>query len=136
MVKPMPMRLQVEEVAFGKVFRMLSGMPGVVSIDIDAESPKRQYNKKNGAEQAPRADRGSKAGGNSSICLMLAALTKGPVDRKTLEDAVVAGGKAKATLNNQLWSAKERKLIVKKANGTFSMTAKGKTYLAESCEVE
>lgn len=89
MPKPMKMLIEVEEIAYGRVFRTLDGMDGVVSITPIGEGPK---------SQQPSRVLGKRGGAQSSECAVLGALIgsdkgKGSHPRTELAEALVAAGR-------------------------------------------
>lgn len=115
MPKPITMLVDVEEVAAGKIWRMLDAMNGVVSIKIKGEGPRQV--KPNGKESSQRTTQG----------LILDALrAKSPLHRSALQSVIEAGGKQKSSLPQALAELKKRKRIIPLIGGMFKITAAGK----------
>jgi hypothetical protein len=115
----MAMTIEVEEVAFGRVFRTLDGMAGVVAIRIQGSGPKPA--RKNGAK--------SGHGGSTAAQLVLAALaaSKAPLDRAALIPAMEAGGKKAASLPDTIQKLRKQKLITSPKVGEYKLTKAGLT---------
>src|SRR6266403_2960072 len=87
MPKPMTMTIEVEEMAFGKVFRTLDGMPGVIAIKIAGTGPKK-----------PKGNSKGNSGGRTSAQIVLAELVRQPLDKGALTQRLEEGGKKATSL--------------------------------------
>lgn len=124
-VKPLKMMLEIEEGAFGRVFRTLDGMPGVVSMMPIGDGPKN-------AKAA-----GKKGKGGTVYCLVLKALIEAgkPLNRDALRDVLASNGKAASSLPDTLTKLKKAKHITIK-NAMYSLTPAGRKHYDTSCPVE
>lgn len=133
MAKPMTMSIAVEEAAFGRVFRLLDSMPGVVSINILGTGPKA-----NGA--APAASQ--KRGGSQSVpCLALGMLMESeePLNRAALSEVLIKHGKKPSSLPDALMKmrkAKEIRTVGKGRNVTYKITPAGIKRFQTACQIE
>jgi hypothetical protein len=132
MAKPLQMMISVEEIAFGKVYRMLDTMPGVAAITILGEGPKT-----NGA--APRGKQ--KQGGTGSVyCLLLGAMIETPgISRPQLITVAEANGKKGTSVPDAITKMKKAKHVAVKGSGkasTFTVTAAGKKHFETACKIE
>ena len=118
MPKPMMMTIEVEEVAFGKIFRTLDGMNGVVSIHLQGKGPRA---KPNGSQAAPKHN------GQTVWRLVMNALlaSKGPLSRTELAQVIQAGGKAPTSLPDALLKMRKAKHIALHGKGQYKITAAG-----------
>lgn len=116
MAKPMSMLIEVEEVAFGRVFRTLDGMQGVISINLKGTGPKK-------GPCTPKAQ-----GGKTVNEIILDALTDSPLPRKTLEGVLARHGKAATSAASALTHLrKTKKVKLNATTGEYSLTSnKGK----------
>lgn len=131
------MSIAVEEIAFGRVFRVLKNMSGVISLDIDGNADKAA------TKNPERAPRGSAIKGTSGRCIVLGLLTQTPgITSLQMGDAMSSAGKSPKTLHSLLHlMAKEKQIkkwAPKKKGGrpTFTITATGRGYMAKNCAVE
>ena len=132
MPKPMTMIITVEEIAFGKVFRILDTMPGVVSISLTGQGPK-MPGKLNGSHK------GQKMGGANTVpCLVLGALIEADgksLNRSDLIPAVEAAGKRATSVPDAL-----TKLIklscIKRKEGQITITATGRKHYETACAIQ
>lgn len=124
MPKPMKMMIEVEEIAYGRVFRVLDTMQGVVTITPVGEGPK----------QAKAAAKGKKG---TVYCLVLSALIEAdkPLNRDALRDVLKANGKAASSLPDTLTKLKKAKHITIKS-AMYSVTPAGRKHYETSCPVE
>lgn len=134
MPKPMTMTIEVEEIAFGKVFRTLDGMPGVINIRITGSGPKAMA-KPNG-----RGTNGQRQGGTKTVPgIVLGELVKGPRGRPDLAPALERAGKKATSLPDALQKLRKAKAIktAGKGKGTeYTITPVGmKQYEAALEEV-
>ena len=121
MPKPMSISIEVEEVAFGKVFRTLDGMPGVININIRGKGPK-----PNGS--APILPVSARKGNGKTVhTLILESLlaSKSPKSREELGEAVATGGKSATSTPDGLQKLKKQKLIKQAGVGKYRITAAG-----------
>lgn len=124
MPKPIKMMVEIEEVAFGRVFRFLDGMPGVVTITPIGDGPK--------------AAKGAAKGKKGTVyCLVLSALIAAdkPLNRDALRDVLSANGKAASSLPDTLTKLKKAKHITIK-NAMYTVTPAGRKHYETSCPVE
>lgn len=138
MPKPMMMILAVEEIAFGRVFRNVKNMPGVVSIDIDGNA-----DKKGGA--APRSARGSVKEGSTRKCIILSTLQQTPgIMISQMMDPLRSAGKGTASVSALLHTMIKHKLIKKKAKkvkgehsakAVYFITPQGEKYMTTNCNL-
>ena len=135
MAKPLMMTIAVEEAFFGKIYRTLDNMPGVATITIHSEGVKG-----NGAAP-PTGGRGQKRGGTqSSECVVLGALRKGPQVRSVLTEALnAAGKKGEASIAVTMRKLHTQKQVTKKGTGknvTYTITKAGEQRYATACQIE
>lgn len=125
MPKPIKMMIEIEELAFGRVFRTLDGMPGVVAITPIGDGPK-----------APKGPDGKKGKGGTVYCLVLRALIEADkaINRDSLRDVLKANGKAASSLPDTLTKLKKAKHIVVK-NAMYTITPGGRKHYDTSCPV-
>jgi len=118
MPKPIMMMIEVEEIAFGKVWRTLDLMPGVITIHMKGSGPKAIASKPNG-----------KGNGTTIPNLILEALlARSPktMSKIELEKVIEAGGKMKASLPNSIQKLKKQKCIRSiGSKGDYKITAAG-----------
>lgn len=129
MAKFLGMFLQVEEVAFGRVFRSLRDMSGVVSIELEGKQ-------KGAAPAAPKRPKGKTSEGTTNQCIVLFALQKENLHRKELEAQLVATGRKASSLNGLLGKMTKAKLIKAHGEGIYAITASGNKFVNTSCPVQ
>lgn len=134
MAKPLIMTINVEEIAFGRVFRALDAMPGVVSIDIQAES------KRGAAAPAPAGrvgGKGTRTGAATIECIILGALGDGSEarTRDELRTAITRAGKAATSMPDALRKLKEKRHVKVAAGGKYAITVAGKERFVEACAI-
>lgn len=118
MPKPMMMLVAVEEIAFGKVFRTLNTMDGVVGIKINADA--------DAASQSTKQKRGTQKDGTSALCIVMRriAADKNPVTPRVLGDVLEAAGYSRKTWGNIVAKFRDQKLAIKSPKG-WRPTKKG-----------
>jgi hypothetical protein len=104
MPKPISMTIQVEEVAFGKVWRSIDAMPGVISIQLKGDGPK---------SAAPQSDKGKRGSIQASV---LQTLLNGAMSATDL-----GGG---SRISGALHHLKKKKLVSKTGN-KYKVTTAG-----------
>jgi hypothetical protein len=127
MPKPMTMTIDVEEIAFGAVFRRLDTMPGVISINLRGSGPK----------PAPSSTR--RKGGSATVeCLILGALVEAtkPLSRPDLVAAVTAGGKQASSMPDALVKLKRKSHIAYLKGALYKITKAGRARYAEACAIQ
>lgn len=135
MPKPMTMTIEVEEIAFGKIFRTLDGMPGVVNIRIAGSGPKT-------AAAAKSSTAGQKQGGAQTVpCIVLGTLieNKTPLGRPELFDAVESYGKHGTSLPDALQKLRRAKAIKSTGSGrtvTYKITPVGVKQFETACSIQ
>lgn len=113
MPKPMRMMIEVEELAFGRVFRTLDGMQGVIAIDIKGDGPKK-------GQCVPKAQ-----GGKTINEIIFDALNEGPKARKQLEHELARNGKAPTSIGSALTALrKSKRLKLNATTGQYSLADK------------
>jgi hypothetical protein len=147
MPKPMFMLLTVEAVAFGPVFQRLKNMEGVVAINLDGEPDKpngkpaptpggleRYKAKTNGTGR--EVAKGTDAAGTSLRCILLDYLNEAERACPSVELMKKAedSGYAPSTYSNVAYGLGRNKLAKRGKHG-WTLTAKGKKYLATSCKL-
>jgi hypothetical protein len=122
MPKPMEMTIEVEEIAFGPVFRKLDIMPGVIAIHLRGTGPR---------AVGPR-NRGSVA---TVECLVLGALmlAKKPLNTTELATAITSFGKQKSSLGDSLMKLKAKKHIAAVKTATYKITPAGVDRYRTAC---
>lgn len=127
MPKPMTMTIDVEEIAFGAVFRKLDAMPGVISINLRGSGPRGQA--------ASKARKGSAA---TVECLILGALVeaKEPVTRAALVEAATAGGKQASSVPDALNKLKNKKHVRVVRGGMYKVMPAGRARYNEACAIQ
>ena len=124
MPKPMIITVSVEEIAFGKVYRMLDTHPGVISMTYHAEGskPNGHDKKENGNKGKPKNTfemRGSE--------YLLGAMYKhkGPVRTIALRKLFEQAKRSPASVSSLLHAAKQEGLIESREDG-YVLTKKGR----------
>ena len=117
MPKLFPIHIEVEEVALGRVMRILHNTEGVAKINLQMEEPKA---KPNGfRSHHPRSEENGQS-------LALKILAKKPASRKDLMASFVAQGRSGKSINSVLWNLQQDKLIARFKDGAYHLTAKGR----------
>jgi hypothetical protein len=126
MAKPIKLLVDIEEIAFGRVFRALDGMPGVVSLTPIGDGPR-----------AAKGAAGKKGKGGTVYCLVLRTLIDAgkPVNRDTLRNVLASNGKSATSLPDALTKLAKAKHITNK-NAMYSVTPTGRKHYDTSCPVE
>jgi hypothetical protein len=133
MPKPITLTIDIEEIAFGRVWRLLDTMPGVVNIKLHGEGPK----SKPGGSKQPQ-----KKGGSQSVpCLVLGALIEAnaKIGRDPLNKVLEANGKKATSLPDaiqKLFKAKEIQRFGKGRDVTYGITVKGRKRYETACEIQ
>jgi predicted transcriptional regulator len=131
MPKPMKLLVEIEEIAFGRVFRALDGMNGVVSLTPVGEGVKAATGKPTGQK---------KGGAQSAPCLVLYALKGGvPMSRSTLTAVLVEGGKAATSTADTMKKLMVAKEVTKHGTGknvTYKITPKGIKRYETACQIQ
>ena len=134
MAKPMKILIEVEEIAHGRVFRILDGMEGVVSIMPVGDGPK-SARVEAGATKVQK-----KGGAQSALCLVLGALIKTPgLSRFQLTEIMTGNGKSKNSLPDTIAKLKEAGEIRASGSGrdvTYKATAAGKKHFDTACRIQ
>lgn len=140
MPKPMMLMLRVEEIAFGRVFRLCKNMPGVISLDIDgnADTPTPTPN-------AGRSQRGNVKDGSTRKCVILSALEKTPgLMISQMMDPLRSAGKGTASVSALLNQMIKDGLIRKKSKkvkgehsskAVYFITPQGQKYMTTNCNL-
>jgi hypothetical protein len=125
MPKPMKMLVEVEEIAYGRVLRLLDGTQGVVSITSVGDGPK----------QPKSAAKKGKSG--TVYCLVLKALidAKGAINRDALREVLKSNGKSATSLPDTLTKLKKAKHITI-AKAMYTVTPAGRKFYETSCPIE
>jgi hypothetical protein len=112
----MKFTVDVEEIAFGKVFRTLDAMPGVISIKIVGDGPRSQQQPATSGR--PRA---------AAILLQaLSAAPRGQMARGDLEAVLAKNGRSKKSFPGTLFTMEKQKLLRRSARGKIvTMTPAG-----------
>ena len=143
MPKPIMMMLEIEEIAFGAVWRKVKNMEGVARIHLDAEPDEKPNGIKPGGVPRYRGGggiakngKGSDAGGDSAKCIVLAALDEAelPVASSYLTDLLEAKGKSRKTFANVSHVMRRDKLARKIKKG-WVLTPAGRKYLQTECRI-
>lgn len=135
MPKPMRLMVDVEEIAYGRVFRMLDGSDGVVSITPVGEGPRSQ--RANGGI----AVRQKKGGALSVPCVVLKTLIRAgePMLRFDIGEALVSAGKTKNGLAPTMKDLLEKKEVTRSGAGkktAYKVTPKGIKRFETACEIQ
>lgn len=117
MPKPITMIIDVEEIAFGKVWRALDVMPGVINIHMKGTGPPKLPEQKVATVK--------KNGKTTKRLVLESLLSKSPKAREELEAAIVNGGKQKTSLPDTLTKLKKEKSIRPIGKGKYKITAAG-----------
>jgi len=126
MPKPMTMTIEVEEIAFGRVWRTLDQMQGVITLKMHGTGPK--------PNKGSPVARASSKKGDTVTCVVLKALAHGkPENKAALIDAVVAAGKAATSFPDSISKLKKAKHITNPSSGVFKITVAGAKYLSTVC---
>ena len=125
MPKPIKMMVEIEETAFGRVFRALDGMPGVVSMTPIGDGPK------------TKGPVGKKGKGGTVYCLVLRALIEADktVNRDVLRNMLSANGKAATSLPDALMKMQKAKHITNK-KAMYGITPAGRKHYETSCPIQ
>lgn len=132
MPKPMRIMVEVEEIAHGRVFRLLDGTPGVIGITPIGDGPK---------PQNAGSSKGQKKGGaQTAPCLVLGALIESPGANRTQLAAVLElNGKKATSLPDTLQKLRKAKEITSKGKGkdvSYSITPVGRKKFATACAIQ
>jgi hypothetical protein len=134
MPKTMFALVEIEEGSFGKIWRMLDTMPGIVTLSYKSEGVKGQSGNKPG---------GKKGGAQSSECVVLDVLIRGerPCPRQVLSAALVTAGRKASTIAGVMNALiKKKQVRVVSGRGSkdvlYSVTPAGKKRFAEACQIE
>jgi hypothetical protein len=131
----MKMLIEVEEIAYGRVFRTLDGMDGVVSITPIGDGPKSSRQNVAGATAVQK-----KGGAQSAPCLVLGALMITPgLSRAQLTEVIVSNGKSKNSLPDTIAKLKDAGEIRASGEGraiTYRITAAGKKRWNTACQIQ
>lgn len=133
MAKPMKLMVEVEEIAHGRIFRLLDGAEGVVSITPIGDGPK--------SARQNSGTRGQKQGGaQSAPCLVLGALLETPgLGRRALEGVLEANGKKATSLPDTLAKLRKARELASKGAGknvVYNITAAGKKRYETACKIQ
>jgi hypothetical protein len=123
MPKPITITIQVEEVAFGRIFNLLDKMPGVVALNLHGSG-----SKPNGAAPKKR--------GATSASIILKILTTANCGRELLRSAMVKEGKSPASLQSTIDYLRKNKHIQDMPKGLFRITAAGRKYYSDATKGE
>lgn len=128
MAKPMVIIVHVEEIAFGKVWRMLDTMPGVAKLELRSESaaPKKATNP-NGDHRATWRQ----PGGFNLRETLLKLLAKKSLHATEIRELATKNGRSAGGANSATTNLAKRKLIKTDRKGNWSITRAGKNYLAK-----
>lgn len=130
MPKPMKVLVEVEEIAHGRLFRLLDGMQGVVSITPVGDGPR----------AAANGTRQKKGGAQSVSCIVLGAVIATPgITRAQLKPVIEGAGKRVSSMPDALSKLKRDKYIVAHGSGksvTYSSTVAGKKHYKTACEIQ
>lgn len=134
MPKPIKIVVEVEELAFGRVFRTLDNMQGVASITIVSEGGKTPGSPKSSTERQKRG------GATTLSCIILSDLMTGSAkDAEWLRQTAVKSGKAASSVPdslNKLLKAKEIKRMKIEGHVVYAITAKGKARYETACQIQ
>jgi hypothetical protein len=131
MVKPIKMMVEIEEIAFGRIFRMLDGTQGIVAITPIGDGPKGN-GKTTGQKQG---------GAQSAPCIVLKALIRAgsPLPRANLGAALTAGGKSVSSLADTMNKLRTAKEVIRSGSGkntTYKVTPKGIKRFETACTIQ
>lgn len=131
MPKPMKLLVEVEEIAFGRVFRALDGMNGVVSLTPVGEGVKAATGKTTGQK---------KGGAQSSACVVLGELIRsGPLPRSNIVAALRTAGKSVASTADTMKKLFVAKHVTKRGRGrdvVYTITPAGKKRFETACTIQ
>lgn len=126
MPKLFPIHIDVEELAVGKVMRLLHNMPGVAKVHLDFGIPK----KANGEMPPPRAfNRPRKQFATTGEDDALKLLSKGAMATKVIRDHFADMGRSPASINSVLHALKQNGDAKLSDNGEWVLTKKAKDRL-------
>lgn len=134
MVKPMKLMVEVEEIAYGRIFRMLDGSDGVVSILPVGEGPRSQ--------RATGGNVQKKGGAQSAPCIVLGALIAAgrvQLDRAALRATLKVNGKSETSLPDTLTKLKKAGEIRASGSGrdvVYAITAAGRKRHETACNIQ
>lgn len=130
MPKPISLTIDVEEIAFGKIWRTLDAMNGVVSINIKGNGPKQKKSAKTNGRIG-----NNKKGIATIPHIVLTTLAVGEaMGRETLRKALEANGKMGTSLPDTITKLKNAKKIKVVGKGTYKITQAGLKAIAEQQE--
>ena len=133
MPKPLKVMLEVEEAYYGKVWRTLDAMPGVVTLMPISEGVKQPGEKK---------QRQKKGGTQSVYCLILGALAQPNVQnaaRDYLVQVCEEAGKKATSVPDALMKMRKAKHVKSTGKGRdvkFTITAAGRKHFETACQIE
>lgn len=135
MPKPMQLLVDIEEIAFGRVFRMLDTMQGVARLSIVGEGVKKAGAPNGGGNTGVR-----KGGSQTAVCLILGALVNSPgLSRPQLGAILEGNGKKAASLPDALQKLRKAKEITAKGKGAstrYDVTRAGRTHYQTACAIQ
>lgn len=117
MPKPFLLGIEVEEIALGKIMRVLNKMPGVVKLHMD-------FNKPNGAH-SPAAPKFKKKFDMTASEFILTLLDKDQMRSADMKDHFSDVGRQPSSVASSLSDAYKAQLVKKNAEGVWSLTKKG-----------
>jgi hypothetical protein len=127
----MTLLIEVEEIAFGKVFRKLDEMSGVISINIRGSGVKGK-GKGRGDNVVPFNPNRTKGGTPTCGMIVLKLLVDSgePVTRDACMAELVKFGKAETNITSCMTDLVRRKLASRIGRAEYKATKKGGEYLA------
>lgn len=125
MAKPLRITIDVEEIAFGRVFRWLDQAPGVVRINIEGTGAKQ-----NNDEYASQSDVAPPRTMSARDCVLLSfKKTDDVMHRTDITKQMVANGFAASTLNGLLSSMTKTRMVTSIGAGKYKLGVAGKKEL-------
>lgn len=130
MPKPFMLGIEVEEIALGKVMRVLNNMPGIVKLHMDLSLPnggKRPYKKRGEILEPPgrkKTRHDFNITGEEFILIMLEA---NPATTAQMRTRFAEAGRSPHSINSALFGLKDKDMVVRN-NKTqqWIITSKGK----------
>jgi hypothetical protein len=123
MPKLFPIHIEVEELAVGRVMRMLNGMPGVAKMHLDMEGQKKSH--LNGGERGPYKPRKqpiiSDETGTEVIAKVL--FGKPPMTVAQLKQVFEAQGRSAKSISSVLYNMRDNGEVQSGEDG-YSLTKK------------
>jgi len=115
MPKPMTITVKVEEIAFGKIYRLLDTQSGVIEISYHAEGPSKL--KPNGHASGTRKSRADFKITGKDFLLQSLYKNSQPLSNSGVKALFIADGRSGSSPNSILDELKKEGLLLRKPEG-------------------